>query len=194
MQKLLTFTLMLVLSASSLFSQSLERIPIEKKSKEASFTLNNQEYKAYFGVVEGSRRSKIEFQGRGKFTYSSIFQDSKLEFEVFSSPKLNFSYLLINNYLDITLGAEVYLIDPSHQFKFLGYLPVGAYNSVGSGRMNYNSILPYITIFYTEAKTYFSFEVPLMVLNPGETTERIIRGCDLHYTLENMQLKQNITE
>lgn len=60
--------------------------------------------------------------------------------------------------------------------------------------MNYNSILPYISIVNTTEKTYFSFEVPLVVLNPGGQDERIIEGNKIHYTLSNKKLQQNITQ
>lgn len=194
MRKLLTLTLMLLVSTASLFSQTLDKIKIEKKSSEYSFSLGKEKYKAYFSVTDESRRPKIRFSGKTNFTYDSGFQDAKLDFEIFSNPKLNFSYLVINNYLDVTMGAEIYLINKDYQFIFLGHLPVGAYNCIGDQKMNYNSILSYLSIFYTKEKTYFSFEVPLVVLNPGQTTEQIVESKKIHYTLTDNKLKQNLTE
>ncbi|MCK9163062.1 MAG: hypothetical protein WCR29_01420 [Bacteroidales bacterium] len=194
MNKLIILTLVLILSSVGLFSQTFDKIAIQKQSSEASFVLNKEKYKAYFGITNESRRPKITFNGKTNFTYSSIFPDAKLDFEIFSNSKLNFAYLIINNYLDITLGAEVYLIDNNYQFIFLGHLPVGAYNSIGDKKMNYNSILSYLSIFYTKEKTYFSFEVPLVVLNPGEITEQIVESKKIHYTLVDRKLKRNITE
>lgn len=194
MRKLLTITLVLIITTTCLFSQTLDKITMEKKPSEASFSLNKEKYKAYFGVTDESRRPKIRFSGKTNFTYESEFQDAKLDFEIFSNPKLNFSYLVINTYFGITMGAEVYLIDKDYQFIYLGHLPVGAYNCIGDEKMNYNSILSYLSIFYTKEKTYFSFEVPLIVLNPGETTEQIIESNKIHYTLVDRKLKRNLTE
>lgn len=92
------------------------------------------------------------------------------------------------------MGAEVYLINKDYQFIFLGHLPIGAYNCIGDQKMNYNSILSYLSIFYTKEKTYFSFEVPLVVINPGQTTEQIVESKKIHYTLTDNKLKQNLTE
>ncbi len=185
---------MLIITTTCLFSQTLDKISIEKKSSEASFSLNKEKYKAYFGITNESRRPKIQFSGKTNFTYDSQFQDAKLDFEIFSNPKLNFSYLVINTYFGITMGAEVYLIDKDYQFIPLGHLPVGAYNCIGDEKMNYNSILSYLSIFYTKEKTYFSFEVPLIVLNPGQTTEQIVESNKIHYTLVDRKLKRNLTE
>ncbi|MDD4002060.1 MAG: hypothetical protein PHU35_04650 [Bacteroidales bacterium] len=194
MYKLLPFFFMLIVSTTSIFSQAFEKIPLEKKTREVSFVLKKEQFKASFGVTNESRRPKIIFNGKTNFTYHSIYQDSQLEFEIFSNPKLDFSYLVINNYLEITMGADIYLIDKNYHFVYLGHLPIGAYNRIGNEKMNYNSILPYLSIFYTKEKTYFSFEVPFLVVNPGEITEQIIESSKLHYTLIDKTLKQNLVE
>lgn len=193
MHKLLPFILMLIISTTTLFSQAFNKITIEKKAREVSFIINKEKYKAYFGVNNETRRPKITFNGKNNFTYNSIFQDAELEFEIFSNPNLDFSYLVVNNYLDITLGADLYLID-KNEFIYLGNLAIGAYNKIGKEKMNYNSILPYLSIFYTKEKTYFSFEVPLVVVNPGQQSEQIVESCKIHYTLINRNLQQNLVE
>ena len=68
MRKLLTITLVLIITTTCLFSQTLDKISIEKKSSEAAFSLNKEKYKAYFGVTDESRRPKIRFSGKTNFT------------------------------------------------------------------------------------------------------------------------------
>ena len=194
MRKLLLFILMLMTSTISVFPQAFSKIPVEKKDKEAVFSLNNEKCRAIFDVNKDTRRPKITFTSKNTyFTYNSIFQDSQLDFDIFSNPKSNVSYLLINNYFDMTRGADLYVIE-KNQFKYVGNLNVGAYTKVGGERMNYNSILPYLSIVYTTQKTYFSFEVPLVVLNPGQQDEQILEGNKIHYTLTGEKLEQNFTK
>lgn len=193
MRKLLFFIIMLMIITTSVFSQAFNKIKMDKKGKEATFILNKEKYTACFGVNSETRIPKITFTGKNtNFTYSSIFQDAELEFEIFSNPKSNISYLLINNYFDITRGADLYIVE-NNQFIFVGNLNIGAYNKIGNEKMNYNSILPYLSIVYTTQKTYFSFEVPLVVLNPGQQEEKIIEGNKIHYTLTEGKLEQNFT-
>lgn len=193
MNKIVPILFVLMLSFTNVFSQAFNRIPIERNGSEATFKLDKDLYKANFGITSESRRPKINFTCKTSFTYNSIYQDAKLEFEVFSYPKSKVSFLLINNYYDFSLGADLYVIE-NGQFNFVGTLSVGAYNSIGGGNMNYNSILPYISIVNTTEKTYFSFEIPLVVLNPGGQDERIIEGNKIHYTLSKNKLQQNITQ
>lgn len=194
MRKLLLFILIITASTISVFPQAFNKIPIEKKDKEAVFTLNKEKCRANFEVDKETRRPKITFTSKNTyFTYNSIFQDSQLDFDIFSNPKSNISYLLINNYFDMTRGADLYVIE-NNQFRYIGNLNVGAYNKVGEEKMNYNSILPYLSIVYTTQKTYFSFEVPLVVLNPGQQDEQILEGNKIHYTLTGGKLEQNFTK
>ncbi|MBP1646385.1 MAG: hypothetical protein H6Q16_1963 [Bacteroidetes bacterium] len=193
MNKIIPILFVLMMSYTNLFSQAFNKIPIERKGSEATFKLEKDLYKAHFGITSESRRPKIIFSCKSSYTYNSIYQDAKLDFEVFSCPKSKVSFLLINNYYDFSLGADLYVIE-NGQFTFVGTLSIGAYNSIGGENMNYNSILPYISIVNTTEKTYFSFEVPLVVLNPGGQDERIIEGNKIHYTLSNKKLQQNITQ
>ncbi|MDD2530123.1 MAG: hypothetical protein PHN41_02725 [Bacteroidales bacterium] len=193
MNRIITLIIVFTLSCTNVFSQAFYRVPIEKKGSEATFKIDKDTYKARFGITSESRRPKINFSSKTNYTYNSIYQDAKLDFEVFSCPKSKFSFLLINNYYDFSLGADLYIIE-NGEFSFIGTLSIGAYNSIEGERMNYNSILPYISIVHTTEKTYFSFETPLVVLNPGSQDERIIEGNKIHYTLSNNKLNQNITQ
>jgi hypothetical protein len=191
MKKLLLF--LLILSSTNVFSQAFNKIPIQRKENQAIFSLNKENYKAYFGINPQTRKPTITFSGKTNFTYNSIYQEAELEFEIFSNSQAGFSFLLVNNYYDYSLGADLYIIE-NGRFVFVGTLSVGAYNKIGNQKMNYNSILPYISIVNTTEKTYFSFEVPLVVINPGQQNEQIVQGSSIHYTLTNRELKQNLTQ
>lgn len=191
MKKLLL--LILILSSINAFSQAFYKIPIQRSENQAIFSINNESYKAYFGINTQTRKPTITFTGKNTFTYNSIYQEAELEFDVFSNSKAGFSFLLVNNYYDHSLGADLYIIE-NRQFVYVGTLSIGAYNKIGNQKMNYNSILPYISIVNTTEKTYFSFEVPLVVINPGQQNEQIVEGSKIHYTLTNRELKQNLTQ
>ncbi|MDR0971491.1 MAG: hypothetical protein LBM25_03815 [Bacteroidales bacterium] len=176
-----------LIGISEVFSQSLSPIELNKQGSQTLFQINKIPYKAIFGEDEQSSRPYIEFNGKKTFKYNSIFQDAILDFQIFYNPKLNFQYLIINNYVDLSLGADLFLIKDG-EFSYIGNLNLGAYNSINGNKMNYNSILPYISVFYTKEKTYFSFEVPLVVLNPAQKDEQIFKGNELHYILTDNKL------
>ncbi|MBR1774031.1 MAG: hypothetical protein IJ759_00745 [Bacteroidales bacterium] len=91
----------------------------------------------------------------------------------------NISYVFIENRSDISLGCEVYRLDNGEK-TFMDYFAVASYTKDESGRMNYNSILPYISICQAGKRTILSFECPLIVINPDKLSEKIVETKNLY--------------
>ena len=58
-----------------------------------------------------------------------------------------------------------------------------------NGRMNYNSILPFVSIVKVSDRIIFSFETPLVVIYPGMSEEATLNGRDVYYTYSKSKLQ-----
>src|SRR5574344_2883453 len=183
MKKTITFLFALMICAA-LHSQAFLTIKVTQHGNEYSFFINKTCYRALFSTNSDTHKPKIVFSGNASLNYNSIYSDATLDFSVFRCKKANLTYMIIHNYADMSRGCDIFLLD-KNTYTYIAHLNVAAYTRIGNEKMNYNSILPYLSIVNTTQKVYFSFEVPLIVLNPGESDERVLEGSKLHYTLEN---------
>lgn len=182
--------LLSILFALSSNAQVFDRVVKEEAGKEILFSINKDEYKAVMGVNSEDRTPKIVFEGRSRFVYTSGIQDAILDFEVFSHPKSNKAYFIVNSYKDFSQGAELFVFERG-VFLRLGYISVASYLANKDGLMDYCSISKYITILEGSDRTYISFETPIIVLNPGQHDEEIKKGNEIYYTLKDGKLELN---
>jgi hypothetical protein len=68
-------------------------------------------------------------------------------------------------------------------------MSVAAYTKGEDGRMNYNSILPFVSIVKVSDRIIFSFETPLVVIYPGFSEEATLNGRDVYYTYSKSKLE-----
>jgi len=192
MKKTITFLFALMICAT-LHSQAFLTIKVTQYGNESSFFINNTCYRALFSVNSETHKPKIVFSGNASLVYNSIYSDATLDFAVFTCPKASLTYLFVHNYADMSRGCDIFLLK-NNTYSFIGHLNVAAYTRNDNNKMDYNSILPYISMVNTTQKVYLSFEVPLVVINPGEGEERVLEGKTLHYTIENNNLIQHIAD
>ncbi|MBQ7985232.1 MAG: hypothetical protein IJ250_06315 [Bacteroidales bacterium] len=95
------------------------------------------------------------------------------------------SYVFVEKRSDISLGCDLYKTENAVKTP-MSFFSVAAYTKDESGRMNYNSILPYISIIQAGQRTVLSIDCPLIVLNPDRADEKIIESKNL-YGLINTQ-------
>lgn len=129
--------------------------------------------------------SELEVYGK---KYRASEQDVVLSTRVFYNFKLKTFILLVNKTVDYSLGCDVFSIE-AKKIQYLGPMTIAAYTSDKDGRMNYNSILPYVSIVKVSNRTIFSFETPLVVVNPGMTDEETLKGNEVYFTLTNSKLE-----
>ena len=68
-------------------------------------------------------------------------------------------------------------------------MPIAAYTKGANGRMDYNNVLPYISIVKVSNRYIFSFETPLIVLYPGQEQEETVNGRDVYFNYEKEVLQ-----
>ncbi len=137
--------------------------------------------------TEGKECLKI---GQWKYCASNI--DESLSHELYFNAKDKKKILLVNKREEVSLGVDVFIMD-NGKINFLGSMPIAAYTKENGERMDYNSILPYVSIVNISNRLVFSFETPLVVLYPLGELEEIIDGRNVFYTYSDgvMELNKN---
>ncbi len=110
--------------------------------------------------------------------------DNNQAIKIFSLTQKNkksstISYVFAENHSDVSLGCEVWRVENSVKTP-MNFFAIAAYTKDNSGRMNYNSILPYISICQAGKRTILSFECPLIVLYPERANEKICESKKLY--------------
>lgn len=89
------------------------------------------------------------------------------------------SYVFVENYGEMFLGCTLYKIENGKQTPMEDF-SIAAYTKDANGRMNYNSILPYISICQAGERVILSFECPLIILYPDRINEKILQTKNLY--------------
>lgn len=98
--------------------------------------------------------------------------------------KLRLGFLFSETYDDMSLGAKIYKIS-GEDFKELCDLPFAAYTSENGERMNYNNILPYISVIRSGERILMFFNTPIVVKNPNQSDEEILESKDFYFELSD---------
>ncbi|MBQ9253361.1 MAG: hypothetical protein IJ180_01145 [Bacteroidales bacterium] len=124
---------------------------------------------------------------------SSVIKQSSLPIEenikgchtkLLYSPKIKLGFLFCEFYNDMSLGVKVYKLD-GEKVSEISELPFVAYTSENGERMNYNSILPYLSIIRSGARTLMFFNNPISVMNPNKKEEQILESKDFYFELSS---------
>lgn len=124
------------------------------------------------------------------FVHETGGNDEELEYAVFGNAKEKRAVVLLNRRAEVSLGCDMFIINGKGGI-FCGSIPVAAYTKTDKGRMDYNSILPYISIIRVSNRYVLSFETPLVVLYPFGDREEILNGRSIFYTYQNGALELN---
>ncbi len=135
--------------------------------------------------IKQINNSKLEICGN---KYESSEQDVVLTPKVYYNSKLKTFILLLDKKVDYSIGCDVVSIK-NNNYQYLGELFVAAYTKGDDGRMNYNSILPFVSIVKVSDRIIFSFETPLVVIYPGMSEEATLNGRDVYYTYSKSKLE-----
>lgn len=156
----------------------------------------NTEYRIY--RLSSKDSICISINGKGSKTCLKIndfvheigSDDEKLEYAVFGNVKERRAIVLLNKRAEVSLGCDMFILD-GQGGNFCGSIPVAAYTKTDKGRMDYNSILPYISIIKVSNRYVLSFETALIVLYPFGDREEILNGRSIFYTYQNGILELN---
>ncbi|MBR5253891.1 MAG: hypothetical protein IKV46_02475 [Bacteroidales bacterium] len=120
--------------------------------------------------------------------YEASEEDVVVTPKVYYNSKLKNFILLLDKKVDYSIGCDVVSIK-NNNYQYLGELSVAAYTKDENGRMNYNSILPFVSIVKVSDRMIFSFETPLVVIYPGMSEEATLNGRDVYYTYSKSKLE-----
>lgn len=104
---------------------------------------------------------------------------NRTQFKLFFNTKTYVGYFFKEKHSDFSLGCDLYKIETNDIKKLQTFL-VAAYTNENNQRMDYNSILPYISIIQAGQRTILSFECPLIVINPDMMSETIEKAKDIY--------------
>ena len=124
------------------------------------------------------------------FVYKQDCPVEELEYAVFGNTREKRAVVLLNRRAEVSLGCDMFIVDNKGGI-FCGSIPVAAYTKTNKGRMDYNSILPYISIIKVSNRYVLSFETPLVVLYPFGDREEILNGRSIFYTYRDGVLELN---
>lgn len=126
----------------------------------------------------------------GDLIYRAENRDRRLDYVLCANQKEKRAILLVNQSEQVSLGCDMFLIEKG-KATHCGFVPVAAYTKSANGRMDYNSILPYVFLVRISNRYVLSFETPLVVLYPFGEQEEILEGRNLFYTYQNGTLQLN---
>ncbi len=132
-----------------------------------------------------NNRQVLNFKGQ---SCKAENQDEVLEYRIFANQKEKRAFLLVNRTNEVSFGCDIFMIEPNRAV-FCGFLPVAAYTKDPNGRMDYNNIVPYISIIRVSDRYLFAFETPLIVLYPSGEQEEILNGRNISYSYRNQALE-----
>ena len=176
-------------SSQSLFA-SIEGKPLSKTDIEY---LNGKDNMTISLNDNEKNGGTITIKTTQTYTYNAKQAYSHLRYKVLNNKKLNTSLVFIETFNDISLGCEVIQVK-NGQINNIGKMFVASYTKDNGERMNYNSILPYLSIYKTSNQTFIFFETPLVVINPNESDEKIVKGKEVYYLIspEGINLKHTL--
>ena len=126
------------------------------------------------------------------FFASDIVKTDSGDVRVFSNKTKQLHYTFVEKKDGISLGCDVYK-DVNGRKEKMEFFSVAAYTKEQSQRMDYNSILPYISIIQAGKRTILSFNCDFIVLNQDKVSEKIMQTKDLYGLLSetSIELKQH---
>ncbi|MDR1848311.1 MAG: hypothetical protein LBR17_09410 [Bacteroidales bacterium] len=183
MKHITALFLSLILSVSVTVAQS-QYVRIDNTS--AGDTIIYNTGKENVSIVTGIDRggfSVVSISTSKTLQYRSPDLGTQFSFAFFYNAKLKEGFLFVHKQLEFSKGCEVFHID-KNGLTHSGNLPVAAYNKLNK-TMDYNSILPYISIVKVSNRIILSLETPLLVLHPDTREEQIITSKNISCIFKN---------
>lgn len=180
-QKLKIFFLcfLFVLLYNELQAQSFTNIEAEKKENSEVYHLEKFDL-----IIFDSNKvllQKIDKKEPTTQQFNIITQQSQSK--LLYNNKLQEGFLFMEPCKELKEGCKIYSIT-SKKVSFLCELPFAAYTSENGERMNYNSILPYISIIRSSQRTLLFFNTPIVVIYPNSPQEQILESKNFYHILQ----------
>ena len=138
---LLSFSLCIFCSLNAFSQYSYEVVDVVQQ-------LSNDEVKVYVAakdtlVIQRVSNSELNICGH---KYETTEEDVVVSPRVYYNSKLKTFILLLDKKVDYSIGCDVVSVNKG-RYQYIGELSVAAYTKGEDGRMNYNSISPFVFLF-----------------------------------------------
>lgn len=180
-QKLKIFFLcfLFVLLYNELQAQSFTNIKAEKKVNSEVYHLEKFDLiifdnnKILLQTIDKKESTTQQFDVITQQSLSKLLYNNKLQE----------GFLFMEPCKELKEGCKIYSIT-SKKVSFLCELPFAAYTSENGERMNYNSILPYISIIRSSQRTLLFFNTPIVVIYPNSPQEQVLESKNFYHLLQ----------
>lgn len=189
MMKKLLFLLSFVLIYSTLaLSQNMFYCISGKKLQDScnEYVIGKDKIKISY-AKDNKDDVNISLQDKNTITYNNEEIHQQLRYKVFANQKLNSAYIFIERFDEMSLGCKVYFVN-NGIISFIDNMDVASYTQENGGRMNYTSILPYLSIIKMKDRVIISLDTQLLVLNPMQPNEKIINCKDRYFLIEDNKI------
>lgn len=96
--------------------------------------------------------------------------------------KLQQGFLFLEKHTDLSEGCDIYKVEKG-DIKYLCEFPFAAYTSENGERMNYNNILPYLSVIHSDKRTLLFINTPIVVSYPNSPKEEILETKSFYHIL-----------
>lgn len=111
-------------------------------------------------------------------------EDRQISEKILYSSKLKKGFLIVEKHRDLSYGCSIFRIDKD-SLSYMCEFPFAAYTSENGDRMNYNNILPYISIICSDKRVLLFMNTPMVVEYPNETGEQIKETSLFYHILKD---------
>jgi hypothetical protein len=187
--KKLFFLLSFVLVCSTLaLSQNMFSAINGKKLQDScnEYLIGKDKIKISYGK-DNKNDINIALKSKNTITYNNEEIHQQLRYKVFANQKLNSAYIFIEKFDEMSLGCKVYFVD-NGIISFIDNMDIAAYTKENGDRMNYTSILPYLSIIKMKDRVILSLDTQFLVLNPMQPNEKIINCKDRYFLIEDNKI------
>ena len=100
------------------------------------------------------------------------------------SNKLQQGFLFLEKHSELSEGCSIYKIEKG-DIRYLCEFPFAAYTSENGERMDYNNILPYLSVIRSDTRTLLFINTPMIVSWPDSPKEEILETKHFYHILTN---------
>lgn len=176
--KIFFLCFLFVLQCNKSHSQSFTNIKSEKKVNSEVYHLDKFDL-----TIFDNNKICLHTPGKEPITKPFNVITEKSLTKLLYNNKLQEGFLFIEPCKELKEGCKIYHIN-SKSISFLGELPFSAYTSENGERMNYNSILPYISVIRSGQRTLLFINTPIVVIYPNSPQEQILESKSFYHLLQ----------
>ena len=113
---------------------------------------------------------------------STSSNGKELNHKLLYNNKLQQGFLFLEKHAELSEGCSIYKIEKG-DVRYLCDFPFAAYTSENGERMDYNNILPYLSVIRSDKRTLLFINTPMIVSYPNSPKEEILETKSFYHIL-----------